>query len=212
MISLAMVLILILGINFVFRSATDAVGAGQALNGINSDAQSAQPVLFDDLRNVSKNPPCFIIASQLVTQFLNSDDAKTSSDPTVISPTTTAAKRRRQFNHRQRHIKPDLTYSPPRSSQSRSPRRSPEILRPRQLPPPLRQRRHLYGSESSDDAYIEFGHAALPTNDLTAYYGPSSSRPTATTGVYNGAIPVTGIPAHRRVRFRLGPGPASDSC
>src|ERR1700683_362200 len=31
MISLAMVLILIVGINFVFRSATDAVGAGQAL-------------------------------------------------------------------------------------------------------------------------------------------------------------------------------------
>src|SRR5271170_6866208 len=84
MISLAMVLILILGINFVFRSATDAIGAGQALNVINSDAQSAQPVVFDDLRNVSKNPPCFIIASQLVTQFLNADDAKTSSDPTQL--------------------------------------------------------------------------------------------------------------------------------
>ncbi len=84
MLSLAMVLLLIIGINFVFRSATDAVGAGQTLNGSTATPSPPSPLLFDDLRNVSKNPPCFIIASQFVTQFLNSDDAKTSSDPTII--------------------------------------------------------------------------------------------------------------------------------
>src|ERR1700722_2566654 len=89
MLSLAMVLLLIIGINYVFRSATDAVSAGESLNNINNDAQATQPLLFNDLQNASKNPPCFIIASQLITQFKNADDAKTSSDPTII-PTDNA--------------------------------------------------------------------------------------------------------------------------
>jgi hypothetical protein len=185
MLSLAMVLLLILGINYVFRSATDAVSAGQALNGINNDAQATGPMLFDDLRNVSKNPPCFIIASQLVTQFLNDDDSKTSSDPTVIvtdnaggiakigtaagdvvSPATLGPR-----NHRADLLKFFAHANYHRRSGNDG---------------------QFTGSESSDDAFIELGHAALPANDLSAFYGPSSL-PNTPSGLFNGTT-VTGVP------------------
>jgi type II secretory pathway pseudopilin PulG len=192
MISLAMVLLLIIGINYVFRSATDAVSAGQALNAINSDAQATQPLLFDDLRNISKNPPCFIIASQLVTQFKNSDDAKTSSDPTVI-PIDNAG------NYDAIWAKPaNLTVNPTQII-------SPAILNDRNHQQDMLMffahgnyhRRSgndgtYIGSESSDDAFIQIGAAALPANDLSAFYGPSSL-PNTTTGLFNG-VTVTGVP------------------
>jgi len=191
MISLAMVLILILGINYVFRSATDAVSAGQNLNVINADSQSAQPVVFDDLRNVSKNPPCFIIASQLVTQFLNADDAKTGSDPTKMI-TDNAGTATVIFENG--------------TSAGNTTYVSPAILGPRChradilkfFAHALYQRRTgndgtYFGTETSDDAFIEYGHAALPTNDLQYYYGPSCL-PNTTTGVYNGVQNFSGYP------------------
>jgi type II secretory pathway pseudopilin PulG len=189
MLSLAMVLVLIIGINFVFRSATDAVTAGQALNGINSDAQATQPLLFDDLRNVSKNPPCFIISSQLVTQFLNTDDARTGSDPTVIA-----------IDNAGTQVKISNSPAPGFASTL-----SPAILNNRNhradllkfFAHALYHRRSgpdgtYIATDSSDDAFIEIGHAALPANDLSNFYGPSNS-PNAISGVYNGAT-VPGIP------------------
>ncbi|MGA2442061.1 MAG: type II secretion system protein [Tepidisphaeraceae bacterium] len=193
MLSLAMVLILILGINFVFRTATDAVGAGNALNSINSDSQATQPMIFDDLRNVSKNPPCFIISSQLVTQFLNSDDAKTSSDPTVIVTDNAGTQ-----------VK--IANGPPAGYVSSL---SAAILGPRNhradmlkfFAHALYHRRSgpdgtYYASDSSNDALIEYGHAALPSNDLSQFYGPSSLPNNATTYsnyMYAGNT-VTGVP------------------
>jgi len=186
MLSLAMVLILIVGINFVFRTATDAVGAGNALNSINSDTQATQPMLFDDLRNVSKNPPCFIISSQLVTQFLNADDAKTGSDPTVIF-TDNAGSFVRIANGA-----PGINLSPAILN-SRNHRA--DMLK--FFAHALYHRRSgdngtYFGSESSNDAYVEYGHAALPSNDLSQFYGPSSL-PNTVSGAYNG-VQVAGVP------------------
>ena len=61
MLSIALVLLLILGINYVFKATSDAVGAGQQINTFSRDTQSATPMVFDDFRNIAKNPPCFII-------------------------------------------------------------------------------------------------------------------------------------------------------
>jgi hypothetical protein len=190
MISLAMVLLLIIGINYVFRSATDAVSAGQALNAINADAQSTQPLLFDDLRNATKNPPCFIIASQLVTQFLNADDAKTSSDPTII-PTDNAGGQVKIGN-----LPIPVGFSSILS---------PAVLNNRNHRADLLwffahafyQRRSgpdgtYTGSETSNDAFIEIGHAALPANDLSQFYGPSYL-PNTASGIYDG-VTFTGVP------------------
>jgi type II secretory pathway pseudopilin PulG len=188
MLSLAMVLLLTIGINYVFRSATDAVSAGQSLNAINNDAQATQPLLFGDLRNASKNPPCFIIASQLVNQFLNSDDAKTSSNPTVIPIDNAGGK---------------VTIG---NGLSANGFLSPAILNNRNHRADLLKffAHDLYhrrsgndgtytGSETSDDAYIEIGHAALPANDLSNFYGPSNLPLTA------GQISTLGLPGVPRI-------------
>jgi type II secretory pathway pseudopilin PulG len=194
MLSLAMVLILIVGINFVFRSATDAVGAGNALNSINSDTQATQPMIFDDLRNVAKNPPCFIISSQLVTQFLNSDDAKTGSDPTrIITDNSGGQNAGSNYVIGNGTSSATVTYISPAILDGR--RHRADMLK--FLAHGLYHRRSgpdgtYYASDSSNDAFIEYGHAALPSNDLSAFYGPSSL-PNTISGVYNGAT-VTGVP------------------
>ena len=145
MLSLAMVLLLIIGINYVFRSRQRCRRRRRKSQRDQQRAQATQPILFNDLRDVSKNPPCFIIASQLVTQFLNSDDAKTSSDPTVIV-TDNAGTQVKIANRASIGVGPGKYASlfvPRDSQQSESSRRSAEILCPRPVPPPLRQRRHL---------------------------------------------------------------------
>jgi prepilin-type N-terminal cleavage/methylation domain-containing protein len=47
MISVALVLILIIGINQAFKMVTDTVGAGQTLSAIVRDNRAIQPVLYD---------------------------------------------------------------------------------------------------------------------------------------------------------------------
>ncbi|MGD0139058.1 MAG: hypothetical protein ABSD28_09290 [Tepidisphaeraceae bacterium] len=189
MLSLAMVLILIVGINFVFRSATDAVGAGNALNSINSDTQATQPTIFDDLRNVAKNPPCFIISSQFVTQFLNADDAKSSSDPTVIVTDNAGT----TVNIGNFTVSPATSHLSAAILNNRNHRA--DMLK--FLAHGLYHRRSgpdgtYYASDSSNDAFIEYGHAALPSNDLSTFYGPSGM-PNTISGVYYGAT-VSGVP------------------
>ncbi|HEY1922941.1 MAG TPA: type II secretion system protein [Tepidisphaeraceae bacterium] len=186
MLSLAMVLLLIIGINYVFRSATDAVSAGQNLNQINSDAQATQPLLFDDFQNATKNPPCFIIASQLVNQYLNGDDAKTSSDPKFI-PLDNAGGKVTIGNGPSGFL-------------------SPAILNYRNHRADLIKffAHYLYhrrsgndgsytGSETSDDAWIEIGHAALPANDLSNFYGPSN------LPILPGKLSTLGLPGVPRI-------------
>jgi hypothetical protein len=182
MISLFMVLLLILGINYVFRSATEAVGAGQVTNQINSDAQSSQPIVFDDLRNVSKNPPAFIISSQLVTQFLNADDAKTSSDPTVIV-IDNAGNKAIISNGGVPNVPPALPSN--RVHRADLIKFFAHYLYPRRTG----NDGSYFGGESSNDAFVEIGHAALPANDLSQFYGPSSLPNNASGLFYGQTVP-----------------------
>ena len=81
MISVALVLILIIGINQAFKMVTDTVGAGQTLSAIVRDNRAVQPVLYGDLRGaVTQNPPAFIIASSRVNAFRNRTDEQSDRD------------------------------------------------------------------------------------------------------------------------------------
>src|SRR3712207_3853712 len=81
MISVALVLILILGINRAFKMVTDTVGAGQALSGVVRDNRAIQPVIYGDLRSaVMQNPPAFIISSSRVSGFRNRTDEQSDRD------------------------------------------------------------------------------------------------------------------------------------
>ena len=67
MLSVALVLILLLGVNSVFRMTSDTVGAGQAISTINRDHRAVQATLYRDVKNaVTTEAPCFIIVSQRI--------------------------------------------------------------------------------------------------------------------------------------------------
>jgi prepilin-type N-terminal cleavage/methylation domain-containing protein len=84
MVSVAMVLILILGVNAIFRMASDTVGAGQALAGADRENRAAQAVLYDDFRNaVIADGPFLLIRSEVAWAFRNRADEDADGDGTV---------------------------------------------------------------------------------------------------------------------------------
>ncbi len=83
MISIAIALVLIVGVNQVFRIAAQTVGAGQALSAITRDERVAHFTFTNDIHNtVSTNTPAFIISSQRVGAFRNAADFNSSSTQT----------------------------------------------------------------------------------------------------------------------------------
>src|SRR5690242_1731294 len=91
MISLALVLFLIIGVNQVFKMTSDTVSAGQVMSGNVRDSRAAQTVLFNDLSGaVTQSPPAFIIASSRVSAFRNAADLAADRD---FDPAAAAAAR-----------------------------------------------------------------------------------------------------------------------
>jgi prepilin-type N-terminal cleavage/methylation domain-containing protein len=200
MLSVAMVLVLIVGVNYVFQTTTDAIGAGQASSTAARDSQSAQTLLFDDFKNVSKNPPCFIIASQFVTQFLNSADAQTGDDPRKIVLDTAGT-----FSW--------IGYPGDAGSAGAASFLSPAILNYRSHRCDMvrffargsyHRRSANDGSytspTTSNDAFITLGHLMLPTKDENSYIGPVADFPNVTNqlletivGGSNVLIPQVGV-------------------
>lgn len=85
MISIALVLILVLGVNKVFKTVADTVGTGAILATTNRDSQAAKQVFSDDLRSALPDSPVFVIDNRQSYAFDNADDAANAivpSDPT----------------------------------------------------------------------------------------------------------------------------------
>jgi prepilin-type N-terminal cleavage/methylation domain-containing protein len=213
MVSVAMVLVLIVGVNFVFQTTTDAISAGQAAGAAARDSQAAQTLLFDDFKNVSKNPPCFIIASQLVTQFLNTADAQTGDDPRKIVLDTAG-----NFEWIG-----SLADAPGGAQQLGI--LSPAILNTRSHRCDLvrffaRGNYHRRSANdgsytsptTSNDAFITLGHVMLPTKDETSYIGPVTDLPgfprhlleTSTGGFANLLTPISNPPTDTGPDQRVG--------
>src|SRR5581483_4691596 len=101
MISIAIVLVLIIGVNKVFQTTSDAVGAGAALSAISRDSQGAKQVMSDDFRSAVPDSPVFVIDSRQVYAFNNPDDAASATtphDPTLGN--SIPASIYNQYNHR----------------------------------------------------------------------------------------------------------------
>ncbi|MDB5332181.1 MAG: hypothetical protein JWP03_3332 [Phycisphaerales bacterium] len=90
MVSIAIALLLILGVNQVFKISSETAGQGQALSTINRDNRAIQNTLVLDLKNLIPVPggasqttdgPLFIINSQTVGAFRNARDKSAASDP-----------------------------------------------------------------------------------------------------------------------------------
>lgn len=66
MISLFMVVLLMVGINMVFKLSSDTVGMGQAAIGMSRDNRSVQSIMQDDASKWLKDAPAFVIVNELV--------------------------------------------------------------------------------------------------------------------------------------------------
>lgn len=82
MVAVALVLLLILGINEVFRLTSQTVGAGQSLSTALRDQRAVRSILSEDFNNVAPDAPAFIITNQAITAFRDSQDRLASVDPT----------------------------------------------------------------------------------------------------------------------------------
>jgi len=75
LVSIALVLIIILGVNQVFALTSQAVGAGNAVSTIVRDARSAQSIITEDLGNAEiLRAPFFLIQSEVLLAFRNRAD------------------------------------------------------------------------------------------------------------------------------------------
>src|SRR5436190_22364925 len=63
MISIAMVVILMVGIHQVFKMSSDTVGMGQAVADMSRSNRSVQGIFHDDYQRLMKDAPLFIIRS-----------------------------------------------------------------------------------------------------------------------------------------------------
>ncbi|HEY4720731.1 MAG TPA: hypothetical protein VII92_02700, partial [Anaerolineae bacterium] len=84
MIAIALMLLLMIGINLVFRMAGQAVGAGQAISDAMRNAQAAQTVMQRDFSAMAvKDGPCIQIFSHIKPAFRNRQDQLTDADTNV---------------------------------------------------------------------------------------------------------------------------------
>jgi prepilin-type N-terminal cleavage/methylation domain-containing protein len=92
MISIVLVLILILGVNQVFKIATDSVGAGQAISDQSRDNRAVQTVLFNDFAQSiirQGDSPCFVIRSRRTPAFLDQEEMLSDADYMALATTAT---------------------------------------------------------------------------------------------------------------------------
>jgi hypothetical protein len=100
MISIALVLLLILGINQIFKYTTQAVGAGEGINSAIRNSRAIQSAFAQDFAAMvppgtgSSDGPCLIISNQQVYAYRNAKDLAAQGDfsaATAISNATNAS-------------------------------------------------------------------------------------------------------------------------
>jgi hypothetical protein len=165
MISLALALLLILGVNMVFRATSDTIGTGFALSAVTRNHRAAQNTIardFDAAVPLSEMP-MMIIQSEQRFAFRNRQDEEADADGNASTDNETGPIPVNQYrfrNHRTDRISffaKDLDSPFPQQTAS-----SPG---------------ELISNNSSREAWIWYGHLALPNNDQTpnpntGYFGP----------------------------------------
>src|SRR5271155_1576399 len=89
LVSIAIALVVIIGINYIFSATSKTVGAGESLLSAGRDARTLLQTMNVDLTSVDPvssstsadgDPICFIIQSQHQYAFRNADDMQGASD------------------------------------------------------------------------------------------------------------------------------------
>lgn len=81
MVAVALVLLIIVGVNEVFRLTSDTVGAGQSLSTALRDQRAVRTTLEDDFAHIAPDAPALIIRNQAVAAFRTRDEQLGSVNP-----------------------------------------------------------------------------------------------------------------------------------
>lgn len=190
MISIALVLVLILGINQVFSITSQGVAGGLALSTASRDNRSAQAVFYDDLRNIvmPRNATggtfddgvAFVIRSERVDAFRNRADHMGDPDSLATEDPTDAQIRSRDFD--ENNVEGEAAVygeiGSPALYNDRSHRVDRLMFFARELY--RRQTGGIYATDDSDptepyvapmssnEAYVWYGHLQLPDFTTTS--------------------------------------------
>lgn len=86
MVSIAIVLLLIMGVNFIFGTTSRTIGAGQAGSDISRDHKAARTVFVEDWKGFAPDGPVMIIHSRTVVAYMNraDEDADLDNNPATV--------------------------------------------------------------------------------------------------------------------------------
>lgn len=80
MVAIFLMLLIMVGINTVFRTTSETVGAGQALSAVTRDGRAANATMTRDFTSVASDSAAFIIYSKQDFTFQNANDQRTDTN------------------------------------------------------------------------------------------------------------------------------------
>ncbi|HRK32540.1 MAG TPA: hypothetical protein PLD59_15865 [Tepidisphaeraceae bacterium] len=175
-ISIGLVLIIMLGVNFVFKMTSDTITAGQALNSAVRDHRAAQAVLQDDFSKYAPDGPALLLRSQTKLAFRNraDQDGDSDGDPSTIDIDgdglfTSAGEIARPALPRQRSYRQDVFSYFAKGKFRRA--TGGDVGRNSISPgdPTRAPDAPLVSDMSANEAWIWYGHLVLPNNDGLFY-------------------------------------------
>jgi len=188
MISIALALILIIGINAVFKIASETVGAGQSLGTISRDDRTAHTTIYNDLHNAVTNlprsnilqSPAFFIASSQGYAFRNAVDRQGDADGDPSTLNNVAMPVDAVTVSDRSHRKDTLGFFASGDTYARQTADDGQYVSP----------------TSSSEAYIWYGHLMQPNNAFrlnragpnSGFYGPGDLDVSATNKNDNNAL------------------------
>jgi len=152
MIAVAISLMLMIGVNQVFRATSDTVGAGQAISGIGRDDRAVQNTFFDDMNGFAPDTPMLIIHNEQLWAFRDAQDQAQDVDGkanTYLLSTQSGAEQLQApaiYNYRSHRI--DMISFCARGTYTRQTSAGP----------------YYFSSTGSNEAYIWYGHLKLADN------------------------------------------------
>jgi type II secretory pathway pseudopilin PulG len=187
-VAVGIVVLLMVGVTQIFKFAGDTVSAGQALSTGTRDGRAAQAVFSRDLAAIAKDGPAIVIRSRVRAAFRNPaerrgdiDLASASNAAQVLAATLTrdidgngiegettiAGEVSRWFDTNDRVHRLDTFSFFARDNFPRQTANSGAFL----------------ADQSSLEAWIHYGHVALPDNSLAFTYDPATKTHTTDPGV-----------------------------
>jgi prepilin-type N-terminal cleavage/methylation domain-containing protein len=179
LISIALVLIIILGVNQVFALTSRTIGAGNAMSTIVRDARNAQTVFTRDVAGIEiDRAPFFILKSEVFVGFRNRADQLSDRDYVITDRNQGNTDRRIATIDRDGNGTEELT---PRALLSQRTHRADQVhffvrsSRTRQTGGP----NSFSSNVASSEQYVTYGHVRQPSR----YVNPSSPSFTGVDGL-----------------------------